>query len=238
MTGGITPEVVSAIAKAIVSNAERLGLTWTLRIATVINPVTDTGGSFVAARYDGDEATINMVNMMEVPLENGARVYAIRVPPGGNYIVGAAVATPLGMAVYNNVDSGNPATGTTTSASYSDMPGPMELTVRKKFNSTKLLLAMGGTWVDTAGSAGTTPRFGIEIAGASFGDGDYHMSMYHSTLPAGVVRHVFPTMERLVEVGMGNLTLTARWLRFTGAGTIGVFIADDILYMKAQETWD
>ena len=72
--------------KAIQDNAERLGLTWGLRPATVTSNADP-----VMARYDGDGETIAMVSMIGV-LNVGQRVYAIRVPPSGNYIVGAVAA--------------------------------------------------------------------------------------------------------------------------------------------------
>lgn len=228
------PEVVGATAQAVVQNANRLGLSWNIRLATL------TGGSvgnFTSARYDGDAESINMVSMIG-PLKVGGRVYVLEVPPAGNFIVGYASGTPvLGMAVYNNVDTGDPATGTTTSASYSNMPGPMSFTVNKIHEETRLLLGMGGTWFESTGTAGTSPAFGMNIAGASTGNGDVNMTGYRATIPAGVVRLPIPTCERLAPCGSGLITVTARWLRNTGAGTIAVAVGVDHLYMKAQEVW-
>lgn len=229
-------EIISATARAIVENAERLGLTWTMRMATVTNVVQVANSNFIPARYDGDDASINMVNMTEVPLESGARVYAIRVPPSGNFIIASADATPMGFSVYNNIAAGDPSAGGTTSSSYADMPGPMDFTVYKKYLNTKLLLGMSGTWFDASGSAGTSVDFAIEVAGASYGDGDYEMTQYVATLPAGVVRLPIPAAERMVAVGNGLITLTARFRRSGGAGTPSVATAD-FLYMKAQEVW-
>ncbi len=76
-----------ARVKAIQDNADRLGLTWGLRPATV------TSADPVQARYDGDSEAIGMVSMVGV-VAVGQRVYAIRVPPSGNYIAGV-VADPL-----------------------------------------------------------------------------------------------------------------------------------------------
>jgi len=81
----VLPETVAVAAQAIVANAQRLGLTWTLRIATV-NIVTSE--SRVDAVYDGDVEAIGMENITGEALATGLRVYVLMVPPGGNFIVG------------------------------------------------------------------------------------------------------------------------------------------------------
>jgi hypothetical protein len=77
----IAPELIGSGAQAVVENAKRLGLTWTLTLATV------TSTSPVEAIVDGDTAAIGMVPMIGRLLV-GRRVYVIQVPPSGNYIVG------------------------------------------------------------------------------------------------------------------------------------------------------
>jgi hypothetical protein len=78
----IAPDLIGIGAQAIVDNAKRLGLTWTLTLATVtsINPVQ--------AITDGDTVIIGMTSMIG-PLTLGQRVYVIQVPPSGNFIVGS-----------------------------------------------------------------------------------------------------------------------------------------------------
>lgn len=77
------PSLISVGTQALVDNAKRLGLNWILRMATVRN-VTASG---IVAQYDGDDTEITMVSMMG-PLTVAERVYAIAVPPSGNFIVG------------------------------------------------------------------------------------------------------------------------------------------------------
>lgn len=76
-----------ARVKAIQDNAERLGLVWALRPATV------TSSSPVEAMVDGDTQTIGMQSMMGA-VYPGDRVYVIKVPPSGNFIVGRALPLP------------------------------------------------------------------------------------------------------------------------------------------------
>lgn len=80
------PNLISIGTQAMVQNAKRLGITWGLRPATV--RVVNANAT-ISAQYDGDEVPIDMISMMG-PLTIGERVYAISVPPSGNYIVGAA----------------------------------------------------------------------------------------------------------------------------------------------------
>jgi len=77
--------VASTEAQSIVDNAQRLGLTWELRPATV----QVTGTRSVAVLYDGDTVTITAISLVG-PLIAGMRVYVIHIPPSGNFIVGFA----------------------------------------------------------------------------------------------------------------------------------------------------
>jgi hypothetical protein len=81
----IAPELISVGAKSIVENAQRLGLEWGLKIATVIDGSDPTA---ITAIYDGDtsSAPIDMTSMIGTLLFN-QRVYVITVPPSGNFIV-------------------------------------------------------------------------------------------------------------------------------------------------------
>lgn len=75
------PVAASATAQALVENAGRLGLTWDLRPATV------NGASPVSVIIDGDDAGLVATSMIG-SLVVGDRVYVIKIPPGGLFIVG------------------------------------------------------------------------------------------------------------------------------------------------------
>lgn len=228
----LIPEIATASVAALVDNAKRLGLTWDLKLATV----TTTASAVVMGICDGDTQAIGLRPLTGMPIA-GQRVWVISIPPAGNYIIGLAedygVLSNLGHATYNNVDSGDPATGTTTSATYVDMPGPMSFTMTKAYDSTRVKLFMSGTWFESTGTAGTSAAFGIGLSG---GYGDVNMVAYRSTIPPGIVRLPIIAAERIIlNVPVGTTTYTARWFRSTGAGTLGVAIGTDFLSMSAEE---
>lgn len=76
----------AATGKAIVDNARRLGLQWTMMPATV-----DTGtdaNQQLTIIYDGDTVAIQAMSLIgAVPAD--FRVMVIAVPPSGNFVVGA-----------------------------------------------------------------------------------------------------------------------------------------------------
>jgi hypothetical protein len=71
-------------AQALIDNAKRLGLTWQLRLATVVDAVS---GNQLLVRFDGDETSVTAVSMIGLVPAN-SRVYVISVPPSGNFAVG------------------------------------------------------------------------------------------------------------------------------------------------------
>jgi hypothetical protein len=77
----IAPELIGSGAQAVVENAKRLGLTWTITLATV------TSIEPVEAITDGDTKAIGMVSMIG-QVSIGQRIYVIQVPPSGNFICG------------------------------------------------------------------------------------------------------------------------------------------------------
>jgi hypothetical protein len=86
------PELVGVGVQTVVEDANRLGLTWQLKLATV------TDNSPAQAIYDGDTAAIGMVSMIG-SLEVGARVYVLVVPPSGNFVVGQVVNQQSGTEI-------------------------------------------------------------------------------------------------------------------------------------------
>lgn len=74
-----------AQVKAITENADRLGLTWTLRPGTV------SVSSPLTVIMDGDSVAIDMFSMCGTVFA-GERVWVISVPPSGNYVVGRMTA--------------------------------------------------------------------------------------------------------------------------------------------------
>lgn len=79
-------EDTKALVKGIVSEAQRLGLIWGLRPATV-NAGKVPGAFTITYDGDGDGEPIPAVSWIG-PLPAGFRVWAVSIPPGGTYVVG------------------------------------------------------------------------------------------------------------------------------------------------------
>lgn len=93
--------MAQAQVKALVQNAQALGLTWTLRPATV------TSSSPVMATLDGDTVPIDMTSIVG-SVYSGQRVYVLIIPPSGNYVIGF-VGDAVGGTVGWTAATGNSA---------------------------------------------------------------------------------------------------------------------------------
>ena len=96
--------MAQAQVRALIQNATALGITWTLRPATV----TGYDGSGALAVMDGDTVPIGVTPMIS-SLAVGQRVYVLVVPPSGNYVVGIVVTswiTPTLLNSWVNFGSG------------------------------------------------------------------------------------------------------------------------------------
>jgi len=82
--------------QALAENADRLGLTWGMRPATVQDYNIETNKAL--AIYDGDEESISMVSLAG-PLLPNFRVMAMQVPPAGNFIVSTLGVPKVGELV-------------------------------------------------------------------------------------------------------------------------------------------
>lgn len=83
----LSVDEVKELVQQVVSEANRLGLTWTIKLATVV--ASSLTGGLAVVVVDGDTVPIRVSSMVGVP-PAGARVYVICTPPAGNYIVGYA----------------------------------------------------------------------------------------------------------------------------------------------------
>lgn len=90
------PGVIASAVQEVVDNSRGLGISWTLRMATIAST------SPLVAIYDGDTEVSNVVSMIG-PLAPTQRCYVLIVPPSGNFIVGCFTSTlgNLGANVSN-----------------------------------------------------------------------------------------------------------------------------------------
>lgn len=211
----VTSDTFSAMAKAIVENANRLGLTWLMRRATV---VTRTPGTvFITARYDGDTAAIGMVNLIG-GISDGARVYVLQVPPSGNYVIGSDDYTDAMPPATTSYNANGTISGTTTSAAYAAYPGSISLSLDKRYGAeTQLLFQYVGTmWCN--GATGTQVKVGVTVDGT-----DFDMSFLNFNVAAS---HVTVAGARQIDAKPGLASYPLRWLRFGGTGTLTIDAAD------------
>lgn len=82
------PDLLSVQAQAVVERAKALGLTWTLRPATV----NVSYGSDPTVIYDGDTEQVGVVSLVG-DLQPSGRVMMLQVPPAGNFVLGRLSTT-------------------------------------------------------------------------------------------------------------------------------------------------
>lgn len=82
-----TPTPTTSTARAVVDNANRLGLTWIMRPATVASLSSTTAPQALTVQYDGDAGTVKATSTCGIVLP-GTRVMCIQVPPSANFVIG------------------------------------------------------------------------------------------------------------------------------------------------------
>lgn len=120
----MAPELVGVGAQAIKEDAKRLGLTWSLRPATVQSYDGTSGHALII--YDGgDTVSLDAVSLMGT-VRNGQRVMGMVVPPSGNFVIGGlGLEFPtMGVSGYasSNVNTGSIAAETVTLTVVTNQP--------------------------------------------------------------------------------------------------------------------
>ena len=144
---------VAAQTQALQENAERLGIVWKRRPATVVAPLSDdpTGVTVV---MDGDSVAINAYSLIGVPPVD-SRIMCDIVPPSGLYIVGY-IGQPPDSLLGGNYYSSDGAR-VTVSATEVLVPG-YEITV---FEPPNKLLNIKATFKSIADTPASTALFRI-----------------------------------------------------------------------------
>lgn len=203
------PDLVGIGAQSIVERAKPLGLVWTRRPATVVDATTDPASCVIV--FDGDTVNTNAVSMIgKLPVDT--RVYVDMVPPAANFIVGL-VTDELNPILFGASSLNSAfAAGTTTSATYVNLPGPPTVTITKAFVTSRLYVGITATIQSTL--ANTSARLAAGIT--NVGDGDIAQLVIN---PANTHLQVagaaiFPAPFA------GSITVTGRWRRVAGGGTL------------------
>lgn len=203
------PALIGIGAQSIVERAASLGLTWTMRPATVTVP----GASDAGIQYDGDTESIPCVNLTGSQFAVGDRVMGVMVPPSANYIIGslAAIVAPSSSGTTTVTAMTN---GTTTSVAYANLPGNPSVTISKAYDTeTNLDVFVSGTFFATG-----IPT-GLEIAVLVNGT-DYSITGLRLTNAALGSRLPYSGVLSVTGLVAGSYTVVGRW-RVQGAlGTL------------------
>lgn len=216
----IDKDDVAALVKELQDNADRLGLTWQLSAATVVDPTIPT----VTFDSDTSATATPVINLVALPLA-GDRVYVVSLPPAGNYMIGRVPRLDparFGSCIYCPQ---NPGSGTTVSASFANLPGAPTCTLTKAYDSTDLLVdARVGTFSTLANTA-------VELA---VNDGTTDYLIWHMVHNPANTHDAYGAVIRIAGHAAGSWTLTGRWRRSAGGGTI-TMNADDYFNLSVQE---
>lgn len=216
------PELIGVGAEAIVQRSKHLGLVWVRRMATVVS-ATDPPNSTII--FDADTVEESAVSMLGA-IPAGTRVYVDIIPPGGNFIVGLTTTLPINIMFQPVNFNGASPGGNTTSAAFVNMPGNPSMILNKKFASTRIRIDAHVT--ASTSLANTGMSFGVSVAGTDVGVSLIFMNPANThTQGSGT------TIPGIANTG--NLTITGRWRRASGGGTL-VQDANDWFSMTAQET--
>ena len=230
--GGLPADLVGIGIDALIDNARRLGLTWTLRMATVATLSTgntssssSTFGS-VTAIYDGDSAPIGMTSVIGL-VKPGQRVYCIGVPPSGNFIIGTVGGVAIRKGIIGTTSMG---AGAQSSTSYATMAAPNSITYEKVKGPelSNLEVVMGGTFFVTSLACGG--EFGVLIGGA-----DYTIAKLGHTNSALNNHTTYWGVATIPDLAAGTYEIFTRWrVSGGGAGTINTD-SNDSLGLVIQE---
>ena len=217
------PDLIGIGAQSIVDRAKPLGLTWTRRMATVVDAITDPANTIIL--FDGDSINTTAVSMVGA-LPPDTRVYVDMVPPAANFITGL-VADNLNPIFFGAISyNAALAAGTTTSATYVNLPGNPSMTLTKTYLQTRIRLDLHVTSFSTL--TNTSVRYAININGST--DGDMCQIVIN---PANTHTQVSGTVI-FPFTASGSVPLVARWRRPAGGGTLTTD-TNDWLSMTAQE---
>lgn len=218
----MTDEATTDLIQELKDNAGRLGLTWTLVAATVADPTIPT----VIFDSDTSSTPTPVVNLLSVPLA-ADRVFVVTVPPAGNYLIGRSPLVDPARFGSCTYAPANPFAGTTTNAAFTNLPGPPTCTIVKAYTSTRLKINAVVATFSTL--ANTAVDLGVLVNGTDYLV--WHMVHNPANTHDAYGGTIFVPAAGLTA---GSYTVTGRWRRPAGGGTI-TMNADDYFNMTVEE---
>lgn len=203
------PDLISVGAQSIVDRSKSLGLVWTRRMGTVVDGETDPAN--VTLTMDGDTAIVTAASMVGA-LSEGTRVYVDMVPPAANFITGVD-ADSFNPLLFDSKNTNTAlSNATTTSASYTDLPGSPQVTLVKNYVNTRIRIDMNVTV--SSSLANTNARFAAQLGGTT--DVDVAQILVN---PANTHLQAAGTLIT-TWAAAGAVTIIGRWRRVAGGGTL------------------
>lgn len=185
-------------AESVVASADRLGLKWSLRPASVSGGANVTAISLV---LDGDGTLVNAYSLIG-PLSSAARVMVMVVPPSGLYVIGyVGEQSIVNSQVFRYVPaSPQSATGTTLTTL---VGASFTFTKRASYSSLQLRLS-------TAGRATTAGATYAAVVAANFNGTPFEVTtLFFSVAETHLAfSHDFAATD--LEAGDYTITLQAR----------------------------
>jgi len=193
-----TLAVAAAMARELVAQAPRLGLTWSMRPGTVQPIVLPYDPWHVQVVLDGDDASAPMdVSSLAGPLAAGMRVMVAAVPPSSWYALGV-ISADLNPNVIALTTSSASATG---EAAVLTLP-PVRLLpgAAYRIEAGSATLSGGYTYYQL--------RKGTTVSGAVLGAGGYIPGLGLAPSPGQWVTYIANRTTALITTSL-TLTLTA-----------------------------
>jgi hypothetical protein len=208
------PDDVKTLVAAITENAQRLGLTWTLRPGTIVN---GNDPSAIKVKIDGDTVATFVNSLIGVLLKD-QRVYLMTIPSVGTYVVGWASGLAVGPRRVTN--------GTTRRESAS-----AGFTAETVIDSVTPNLITGLTYdIKWNGVVQSTVADGIarmRIREDSLSGTQLQLRQQSTAIAASQSFPVSGLETEYTAVETGPKTFVVTGIRQTGTGTLSCFAAAD-----------
>jgi hypothetical protein len=193
----------------------------------IVNSAIDLNNVMVT--FDGSTASIPCKSVGNAQVLEGDRVVLVKVAPWwvvlGSF-PGQWASLPNGHA---QVVQTTP--GTTTSATFADLPTTVEDTFRKMFDPTRVLITVHGScYVSAVPSA---MEFGVSLTSPLTGTNSYSVAPWSSNVvndhrPISGVQVLNPALLSPSLLVKDNYTVRVQWRRASGTGTYNVDSGDSV----------
>jgi hypothetical protein len=169
---GDSPLQVKTLAEAVLQSAQRLGLLWHLRPATIVKAAADGSPRAV---YDGDAEPMRVVSLVG-PLPLNARVMVMITPPAGNHVIGFLGPPPWPLGVIAQVERAGASTPSTAAQPVLRMDN-VPVTAGRRYRIYTSTFLIFSTAVNDNGSA----RISFTTDGTSAGTASTLLTLFNSS---------------------------------------------------------